>query len=97
MWHMSKRTWDGLSDDEKGWVNEAAPIFLELRGALRGAEGALIKKAAKEGATIIDLSADELAQWKALVPDAQKGILGEMGEAAEAKWAEIQKAKAACS
>ena len=94
---MSKRTWDGLSEQEQGWINEAAPIFLELRGMLRGAEGALIKKAEGEGATIINLSDDELAQWKAVAPEAQKIILDEMGDAAKAKWQEIAKAKAACS
>ncbi len=94
---MSKKTWESLNAKEQGWVSEAAPIFLELRKALRGAEGALLKKAAGEGATIIELSAEELGKWKALVPAAQKTILGEMGGAAQTKWDEIQKAKAACS
>ena len=94
---ISKRTWDGLSEQEQGWLNEAAPIFLELRGALRGAEGALLGKAEGEGATIIELTEDELAQWKALVPAAQEAILNDMGDSAVAKWDAIQAAKAACS
>ncbi len=94
---MSKKTWDGLSTEEQGWVNEAAPIFLELRAALRGAEGSLLKKAEGEGATIINLSDDELAQWKALVPAAQEVILNDMGDTAKAKWDAIQAAKDACS
>lgn len=94
---VSKKTWDSLSAEEQGWINEAAPIFLELRGMIRGAEGGLLKKAAGEGATVIELTADELAQWKAVVPGAQAQILDEMGDSAKAKWKEIQAAKASCS
>jgi TRAP-type C4-dicarboxylate transport system substrate-binding protein len=94
---ISKKTWESLSEQEQAWINEAAPIFLELRAALRGAEGALLKKAESEGATVINLTEDELAQWKAIAPAAQEVILNEMGEAAKAKWEAIQTAKAACS
>ena len=94
---MSKKTWDGLDADQQGWINEAAPIFLELRAALRGAEGALLKKAEGEGATIINLTDAELAEWKALVPAAQQVILDGMGDDAKTKWDAIQAAKAACS
>jgi TRAP-type C4-dicarboxylate transport system substrate-binding protein len=93
---ISKKTWEGLSAEEQGWINEAAPIFLELRPALRGAETALLGKAEKEGATVINLTEDELAQWKALVPAAQEAILNDLGDAANSKWEAIQQAKAAC-
>ena len=63
---VSNRTWKKLSDQEKAWINEAAPIFLELRGMIRGAEGALLGKAAKEGATVLELTDEELDQWKLL-------------------------------
>ena len=94
---MSKRVWDGLSEQEQGWLNEAAPIFLELRGVIRGAEGALLGKAEGEGATVIELTDEELAAWKALAAPAQEAILNDMGDAAKSKWEEIQAAKAACS
>jgi TRAP-type C4-dicarboxylate transport system substrate-binding protein len=94
---MSKRSWDGLTEQEQAWINEAAPIFLDLRGAIRGAEGALLGKAESEGATIINLTEDELGQWKALAAPAQAAILDDMGDAAKAKWDAIQTAKAACS
>lgn len=93
---VSKKTWDSLSAEEQGWMNEAAPIFLELRAMLRGAEGGLLKKAAGEGATVIELSEAELNEWKALVPAAQAQILSDMGGAAQAKWDAIQAAKTAC-
>ena len=94
---ISTKTWNSLSAQEQGWIEEAAPIFLNLRNALRGAEGALLKKAAGEGATVIELTDAELNQWKALVPAAQAKILDEMGGNAKARWSAIQDAKAACS
>ena len=94
---VSSKTWNSLSDQEKAWINEAAPIFLELRGAIRGAEGALLGKVEGEGATIINLSDEELAQWKALAPKAQEAILNELGDGATAKWDQILAAKAQCS
>jgi TRAP-type C4-dicarboxylate transport system substrate-binding protein len=94
---VSKKTWDTLNDQEKAWINEAAPTFLDLRGMIRGAEGALLKKAQGGGATIINLTDDELAQWKAVAPKAQKAIINELGGSAAIKWDAILKAKAACS
>ena len=94
---VSKQTWDELSQQEKDWINEAAPIFLELRGMIRDAEGALLKKAKGEGATIINLNDEEIAAWKAFAPKAQEAILESLGGNATTKWSEIQAAKAACS
>lgn len=94
---MSKKTWEGLSEQEQAWIDEAAPIFLNLRGAIRGAEGALLKKAAGEGATVIELTEEELGQWKALAAPAQEAILADMGGGAAAKWEAILTAKAACT
>jgi len=93
---IAKKTWEKLSAEEQGWLNEAAPIFLELRQAIRGAEQALLKKSAGEGATVVELSDDELAAWKALVPDVQKTILDKMGGKAVEKWDAIQTARADC-
>lgn len=94
---ISTKSWDRLSEEEQGWITEAAPTFLELRAALRGAEGALLEKAASEGATVVELTEDELASWKALAAPAQDVILGEMGENAAARWDAIQQAKTACA
>lgn len=94
---MSERTWSKLSDEEKGWIEEAAPVFLELRDAIRGAEVALLKKAAEEGANVIELSDEELDAWRAIAPAAQENILDELGGKATAKWEAIQSAKSACT
>ena len=63
---------------------------------IRGAEGALLKKSAGEGATVVELTDDELASWKALVPDVQEVILDKMGGKAAEKWEAIQTARADC-
>lgn len=94
---VSSKTWEKLSEEERGWIAEAAPIFLELRAAIRGADGALLKKAESEGATIIQPTEAEMAEWKAVVPAAQEAILNELGESARAKWDAIQQAKTACA
>jgi len=93
---ISKKTWEKLSAEEQGWLNEAAPIFLELRQVIRGAEGALLRKSAGEGATVVELSDTELAEWKALVPEVQKTILAKMGGNAEQRWEAIQTAREDC-
>jgi len=93
---ISKKSWEKLSAKEQGWLNEAAPIFLELRSVIRGAEGALLKKSASEGATVVELSEAELSAWKALVPDVQKSILDKMGGNAVARWEAIQTARSDC-
>lgn len=94
---VSARTWNKLSEQEQAWINEAAPIFLELREAIPAAETALLKKAEGDGATVITLSDEEMKQWKDLVPAAQDAILNELGDSAKAKWEEILTAKAACT
>jgi len=93
---ISKKTWEKLTAEEQGWLNEAAPIFLELRQVIRGAEGALLKKSAGEGATVVELSDTELAAWKALVPGVQEKILEKMGGKAEQRWKAIQTARQDC-
>ena len=90
---VSKKVWDGLSAEEQGWMREAAEMFKGLRKGVRGAEQALLKKAASEGATI---HASDDAAWRAVAPGVQPQIVSELGGSAEATWAAISAAKAAC-
>ena len=94
---ISAQTWSSLSEQEKGWLNAAAPTFLKLRDAIRGAEGALLGKAKKDGATVIELSDAELGQWRALAPKAQEIILDDLGAKARPRWDQINEAKLACA
>jgi len=93
---VSKKTWSGLSEDERGWLKEAGESFKALRGAVRKAEGGLLGKIAGGGANVHNLTAEELEAWRAVAPDAQKTILAELGGASEATWAAIGEAKEKC-
>jgi len=56
-----------------------------------------LSKAEKGGATVINLSANELAQWKAIAPKAQESILNDLGVKGRARWSQIEIAKKACA
>lgn len=90
---VSDKTWNSLSAEEQGWLNEASEIFKSLRAGVRGAEAALLKKIAGEGATVHQ--SDEAA-WRAIAPQVQPKIVAELGGKAEATWASINAAKTAC-
>lgn len=90
---VSNKTWENLSEEERGWMTEAAVVFKGLRSAVRDAEAALVKKIADEGATV---HASDDAAWRAVAPKAQPRIVSELGGDAEATWAAIDVAKAAC-
>lgn len=90
---VSGKTWASLSDEEKGWMLEAAEIFKGLRKGVRGAEKALLQKIQGEGATV---HASDDAAWRAVAPAAQEQILSELGDEAAATWTAIGAAKTAC-
>ena len=90
---ISNKTWKSLSEEEQGWIIEAADIFKNLRTAVRGAETALLKKIAGEGATV---HAPDDAAWRAVAPKVQPQIVAELGGDSEATWAAIETAKSAC-
>lgn len=90
---VSNKTWNSLSDEEKGWIMEAAEIFKGLRQGVRGAEAALLKKIAGEGATV---HTPDDAAWRAVAPNVQPQIVAELGGKAKATWAAIEAAKTAC-
>jgi TRAP-type C4-dicarboxylate transport system substrate-binding protein len=94
---VSKRVWSGLSEEEQGWLREAAEVFKGLRTAVRNAEGGLLGKiAGAEGVTVHNPSDAEMDAWRAVAPDAQKTILAELGGASDATWAAIADAKEKC-
>jgi len=90
---VSNKTWNSLSAEEQGWITEAAVIFKGLRKGVRGAEAALLKKIAGEGATI---HTPDDAAWRAVAPTVQPQIVAELGGDSEATWAAIETAKQAC-
>ena len=97
---VSKRTWDGLSDEEQGWIREAAKEIKGLRQSVRSAEAALLKKiSAAEGgsAEVYYPNEEELALWRAVAPTVQPQIVAELGANAEATWNAIEQAKQHCA
>lgn len=64
---MNNSVYAGLSDEERGWLAEAADEALSVAGGQAydnaGARG--LKMARESGVEIIDLSAEEKARWKA--------------------------------
>ena len=96
---ISKKTWDALSSEEQGWLEEASSVFIGLRAAARGAEAALLKKITTEeggGAEVYYPNEAEMAAWKEVAPVVQPQIVSELGGSAEATWATIVEAKQNC-
>lgn len=90
---VSGKTWKSLSEEERGWLMEAAEVFKDLRKGVRGAEAALMTKIESEGATV---HAPDDAAWRAVAPTVQPQIVAELGGNADATWAAIEAAKQAC-
>lgn len=74
---MNNETWDGLSDQEKAWVDEASGKWLSLSGGTvykADAERGL-KIAADNGVEIIQLSDSEIARFDAAMKPAMDKFL----------------------
>jgi len=96
---VSAKTWNKLSEEEQGWMRQAAEEFIGLRQAVRGAEAGLLQKigTAEGGANVYTPNDEEMSAWKAVAPKVQDQIVAELGGNSEATWAAIEAAKAACS
>jgi len=69
---MNRQVYDGLSDEERGWVDEASGEWLSTSGGEvygKAAAGG-IAVARESGLEIIDLGADEKARFEAAIADA---------------------------
>ena len=66
---LNKNVWNGLSDQEKAWVDEASGKWLSMQGAEvyleQGKKGLAVAR--EKGLEIIELSADERARWDATI------------------------------
>ena len=73
---MNNDVYNGLSDEQKGWIDAAADESLSRSGGAfydKAASGGL-KLAAEEGVEIIELSDDEKARWQAAIDGTLTGI-----------------------
>lgn len=93
---VSNRTWNTLSEQEQGWMREAAEVFKGLRQGVRGAEAALLQKIEGEGATVHRLDDSQRAAWRDVAPTVQDQIVTELGGSSSATWEAIGQAKSAC-
>lgn len=94
---VSGRIWKNLSDVQRSALLKTADFVDELRQGIRGAEQALLGKAAKEGATVTKIDGANMAGWQAKAADAQQALVAEIGGRAAEIWQRIQVAKKSCS
>ena len=94
---VSGKIWKDLTDVQKSALLKTADYVDELRKGIRGAEQALLGKAASEGATVTKIDGAEMAGWEAFAADAQQDLVAEIGGRAAEIWNRIQVAKKACS
>lgn len=93
---ISKKVFDSLTEEERGWILEAGVVFKGFRPVLRGASDGLLKKIADAGVPVYHPSADEMAKWVEVGKGVQPRIVEEMGGNSKATWAAIEEAKKAC-
>lgn len=74
---MNNETWNGLSDQEKKWVDEASGKTLSMMGgvAYKASAERGLKIAADNGLKIIQLSDDEIARWEKAMQPAMEAFL----------------------
>lgn len=85
---MNKGVYGSLTDEEKGWVDQASGKWLSLQGAEKykaiGQRGLVVSE--KNGVEIIELGADEQARWNAAIDGAmQNWLAGEVGQGLSGK------------
>lgn len=94
---VSAKTWNKLTPVQQAALKKTASYVNELRQGIRGAEQALLGKAAKEGATVNRIDSAAMAGWQTHAAAAQEALVGEIGGRAAEIWNRIQVAKKACS
>lgn len=85
---MNNGVYNGLSDEEKGWVDEASGKWLSLEGAKMykaiGQRG--LDVSAENGVEIIELGPEEQARWNDAIDGAmQEWLAGEVGQGLSGK------------
>lgn len=93
---VSKRTWDGLSEQEQEWLMSVAPMGKQLTGAILGAEQALLGQVAEAGVNVIRLDAEQEAVWRASAEGAEARAVEAVGGRSAEILEQLNAAKAAC-
>lgn len=79
---MNKDKWDALPDDLKGIIEaQSGADFSALAGkTMQDADGPSRKLAEDAGNNVIDLTPEQVAEWKAAAADVEAGWIAEMTE-----------------
>lgn len=76
--------WDGLSDEIRGQIGDAAEVAqASVRDKMASIEAAAYAAARENGMTVVELTEDELAQWKAVSQPVYDSYLASAGDAGE--------------
>ena len=94
---VSKKVWDRLTKEQRGWMRASYEIAGFLRGVVRKAEAGLLAKIAKGGATVYRPNAEEIKAWRAKAPAAQEQIIKDFGGRSAEVWKRLQEARKACA
>lgn len=93
---ISKRVWDRLSEEEQGWLQQAAEVFEVLRPQITQIESAMLTRVSDAGGTVIYPTEAELAQWKQIALDNRTESVAAISGTAPALWDQVVAAREAC-
>lgn len=94
---VSARTWQSLSEEEQGWLKDAAmESFPGLREQVAATEAGLLSKAEASGATVHELTEEEQALWTAVADAQREEAVADAGPEATQVWTELTHARNAC-
>ncbi|MBO9409446.1 TRAP transporter substrate-binding protein DctP [Shimia sp. R9_1] len=81
---VNNEWWNGLSDDIRGHITEAAAVAqASVRNKMASIEAEAYAAAKENGMNIVELTDDELAQWKAVAQPVYDAYLAASGEAGQ--------------
>lgn len=93
---ISEAAWGRLDAEGQAALREAARVMADLRPAVRAAEAGLLAQAGEDGAHVHELTAGELAEWKAFSPAVAEAVVADLGPAGAETWDRLMAAKASC-
>lgn len=93
---FNKRTYDGLTVDQRKAIDDSASDPAKLRREIRGMENFLLGKHKEGGGTVVEITKEQRVQWRDRVTPIYPDLVKESGPDAPRVWEAIQKGKAAC-
>ncbi|WP_169569243.1 TRAP transporter substrate-binding protein [Sneathiella limimaris] len=94
---MSQKVWKRLSDEQQSAFLKARQSPVKLRQMVRGAEKSSLAKFSENGGRVIELNADQMANWRRTAKAARDSLIEDLGGDAKPIYAQIEEAKRACT